>query len=43
MPEYSSGICWIGRILKKGALFLALKGRYITAQGNALGKYQRES
>ncbi|KPA18657.1 hypothetical protein MHK_001122 [Candidatus Magnetomorum sp. HK-1] len=26
-----------GRILKKGA-FLALKGRYITAQGNALGK-----
>jgi len=31
-----------GRIQKKGAFFLALKGRYITAQGNALGKYQKE-
>jgi len=27
----------MGSILKKRAFFLALKGRYIPAQGNALG------
>jgi hypothetical protein len=28
-----------GAHFKKGGIFLALKGLYITAQGNALGKF----
>jgi len=33
-----NGTMFRGAHSKKGGIFLALKGRYIPAQGNALGK-----
>jgi len=39
---YYQSLVFSGRIPKKRAFFLALKGRNISAQGKALRKYKKE-